>query len=144
MEDYTEKDKAEAWDKILKTVKDYSDELVDQWIKEIDGLLTFVCPPQRYIQLSVYSLTYPATGGSLLGHIDRIQRPVLPDSSTHPSRSDERYSLKHLGSAGKLPTEPALRQLYRGRLQSFGCTTAVQSAPLRNLAQRSVVHQPRF
>ena len=36
--------KAEAWDEVSNTVKDHSDELIEQWIKEIDGLLTFVRP----------------------------------------------------------------------------------------------------
>ena len=35
---YTEQEKAEAWLKIAKTVEDYSEEMIDQWIKEIDGL----------------------------------------------------------------------------------------------------------
>ena len=30
-------------DRIMGTVKRYSDERVEQWNKEIDGLLTFVC-----------------------------------------------------------------------------------------------------
>ncbi|KAH9910358.1 uncharacterized protein BXZ73DRAFT_20400, partial [Epithele typhae] len=30
-----------AWYETRKTVEKYSDELVDQWNKEIDGLLTF-------------------------------------------------------------------------------------------------------
>ena len=38
---YTEE--AEAWYKVAKTVEDYSEEMIEQWIKEIDGLLTFVC-----------------------------------------------------------------------------------------------------
>ena len=46
-------EKAEAWHNVSKTVKDYSDELIEQWIKEIDGLLTFVRTSQRYTQLSV-------------------------------------------------------------------------------------------
>ena len=42
MGSYTEQEKAEAWSKIAKTVEDYSEEMIEQWIKEIDGLLTFV------------------------------------------------------------------------------------------------------
>ncbi|KAI0794625.1 hypothetical protein C8Q74DRAFT_1194967 [Fomes fomentarius] len=38
---YNEEKKAEAWTKTAKTVKEYSDEMVDQWNKEIDALLTF-------------------------------------------------------------------------------------------------------
>ena len=47
-------EKAEAWHNVANTVKNYSDELIEQWIKEIDGLLTFVRPSQRYTQPSVY------------------------------------------------------------------------------------------
>ncbi|TBU21210.1 hypothetical protein BD311DRAFT_610158, partial [Dichomitus squalens] len=32
---------AEAWSDTAVIVKEYSDEMVDQWSKEIDGLLTF-------------------------------------------------------------------------------------------------------
>ena len=39
---YTEKERQEAMERIAKTVEKYSDELVEQWNKEIDGLLTFV------------------------------------------------------------------------------------------------------
>ena len=39
---YTEKEKAEAWDKASETVMKYSNEMVEHWNKEIDGLLTFV------------------------------------------------------------------------------------------------------
>ena len=46
------KEKAEAWNKASKTVMKYSDEMVDQWNKEIDGLLTFV-------RFSCNSLTVP-------------------------------------------------------------------------------------
>ena len=31
-----------AWKEVAEVVKKYNDELVDQWNKEIDGLLTFV------------------------------------------------------------------------------------------------------
>ena len=30
------------WEETAKTIEKYSDELVEQWNKEIDGLLTFV------------------------------------------------------------------------------------------------------
>ena len=40
---YTDKEREEAWGRITLTVEKYSDELVEQWNKEIDGLLTFVC-----------------------------------------------------------------------------------------------------
>ena len=39
---YTEAEKTAAWNKASTTVKKYSDELVEQWNREIDGLLTFV------------------------------------------------------------------------------------------------------
>ena len=39
---YTDKEREEAWGRITLTVEKYSDELVEQWNKEIDGLLTFV------------------------------------------------------------------------------------------------------
>ena len=39
---YTDEEREEAWDRITDTVKKYSDERVEQWNKEIDGLLTFV------------------------------------------------------------------------------------------------------
>ena len=38
-------EKAQAWMETAKTVEDHSNELVDQWNKEVDGLLTFVCVP---------------------------------------------------------------------------------------------------
>ena len=41
--DFTEKEKKEAWDEIAGLVKTYSDELVDRWNKEIDTLLVYVC-----------------------------------------------------------------------------------------------------
>ena len=40
---YTDKEREEAWARITLTVEKYSEELVEQWNKEIDGLLTFVC-----------------------------------------------------------------------------------------------------
>ena len=39
---YTDKQREEARERIARTVEKYSDELVEQWNKEIDGLLTFV------------------------------------------------------------------------------------------------------
>ena len=39
---YIEAEKMAAWNKASTTVKKYSDELVEQWNREIDGLLTFV------------------------------------------------------------------------------------------------------
>ncbi|RPD57229.1 hypothetical protein L226DRAFT_465995, partial [Lentinus tigrinus ALCF2SS1-7] len=41
MKDYPEKMRTEAWVKTAKVIKKHSDEMVDQWNKEIDGLLTF-------------------------------------------------------------------------------------------------------
>lgn len=53
---YTDTEKREAWDKASKTVEDFSNELIDQWNKEIDGLLTFVrisgFDTVPYVQLS--------------------------------------------------------------------------------------------
>ena len=42
---YNEEKKAEAWTRTAKTVEMYSTEMVDQWNKEIDALLTFVSAP---------------------------------------------------------------------------------------------------
>ena len=39
---YTDQEREEAWNRLTETVKKYSDERVDQWNKQIDGLLTFV------------------------------------------------------------------------------------------------------
>ena len=39
---YTKEEITEMWEETAKTVEKYSDELVEQWNKEIDGLLTFV------------------------------------------------------------------------------------------------------
>ena len=44
---YTDKEREEAWGRITLTVEKYSDELVEQWNKEIDGLQTFVCMVYR-------------------------------------------------------------------------------------------------
>ena len=52
MGSYTEQEKAEAWFKIAKTVEDYSEEMIEQWVKEIDGLLTFVRSSQFHMLLS--------------------------------------------------------------------------------------------
>ena len=54
---YTEQEKAEAWSKIAKTVEDYSEEMIEQWIKEIDGLLTFVRSSQFDTLLSGVLIT---------------------------------------------------------------------------------------
>ena len=54
---YTEQEKAEAWSKIAKTVENYSEEMIEQWIKEIDGLLTFVRSSQIRTLLSVVLIT---------------------------------------------------------------------------------------
>ena len=43
-QDYPEKKRTKAWVKTADIIKKYSDEMVDQWNKEIDGLLTFVSP----------------------------------------------------------------------------------------------------
>ncbi|KAI0744415.1 hypothetical protein C8Q76DRAFT_637597, partial [Earliella scabrosa] len=40
-QDFTEEEKKEAWDKTAEVVKKYSDELIDQWNKEIDTLLVY-------------------------------------------------------------------------------------------------------
>ena len=66
------KEKTEAWHKVANTVKDYSDELVEQWIKQIDGLLTFVSSFELCARLHVYSPIYPMTGRSFLGDSDRL------------------------------------------------------------------------
>ena len=47
--EYSEKEKAEAWPKIAKMVEDYSEDLIEQWNKEIDGLLTFVRSSQVHM-----------------------------------------------------------------------------------------------
>ena len=39
---YTDEEREKAWERITLTVEKYSDELVEQWNKQIDGLLTFV------------------------------------------------------------------------------------------------------
>ena len=39
---YTEEEREEALNRLTDTVKKYSDERVEQWNKQIDGLLTFV------------------------------------------------------------------------------------------------------
>ena len=39
---YTEEEKRIAWDKASKTVEEFGNELVDQWNRGIDNLLTFV------------------------------------------------------------------------------------------------------
>ena len=45
MNRHSGEEKAQAWMETAKTVEDHSNELVDQWNKEVDGLLTFVCVP---------------------------------------------------------------------------------------------------
>ena len=42
MDVFTEEEKADAWKNTAETVQKYSVELVEQWNKEMDGLLTFV------------------------------------------------------------------------------------------------------
>ena len=44
---YTDEEREDAWGRITLIVEKYSDELVEQWNKEIDGLLTFVCMDYR-------------------------------------------------------------------------------------------------
>ena len=39
---HTDEEREKAWGRITMTVEKYSDELVEKWNKEIDGLLTFV------------------------------------------------------------------------------------------------------
>ena len=47
---HADKEKAErAWEDTTKIVEKYSDELVDQWNQEIDGLLTFVSISHCYM-----------------------------------------------------------------------------------------------
>ena len=41
--DFTEEEKKKAWDETAQRVKEYSDELVERWNKEIDTLLVYVC-----------------------------------------------------------------------------------------------------
>ena len=40
--EFSDEERDEAWKNITKAAKKYSDEMVEQWNKEIDGLLTFV------------------------------------------------------------------------------------------------------
>ena len=48
----SEQDKAGAsWPKVAKMVEDYSEDLIEQWNKEIDDLLTFVRSFQFHIGL---------------------------------------------------------------------------------------------
>lgn len=78
---YNEEKKAEAWTKTAKTVKEYSEEMVDQWNKEIDALLTFVS------HLKCYPLFWSSDrsiGRSVLGNTHCIQRRVL--QTTPPTR----------------------------------------------------------
>ena len=42
MGDYTEKEKAEAWPNITRTVQEYNKDLIEQWTKELDDIPTFV------------------------------------------------------------------------------------------------------
>ena len=41
--EFSDQEREKAWKNITSTVETYSDEMVEQWNKEIDGLLTFVC-----------------------------------------------------------------------------------------------------
>lgn len=60
---HTDEEKRKAWSKVSLTVSEFSNELVDQWNQEIDGLLTFVrisChqqPELNWINL-LYRLVY--------------------------------------------------------------------------------------
>ena len=59
--EFTEDQKAAAWDKAEKAVKTHHDELVDQWQKAMDSVLVYVCLYSRD--------NYPAT------HTDAIWVP---------------------------------------------------------------------
>lgn len=47
MKDYPEEETTKSWVKTANVIKKHSDAMVDQWNKEIDGLLTFVSPDSR-------------------------------------------------------------------------------------------------
>ena len=85
---------------------------------------------------------YLITGGSLLGYRDCFQYPSLPASPARAGRSDQRYPRDHLCPTGELQTEPTLCQLYRNHLQCLISAPTVEGAPVRDLAQRALVHKP--
>ena len=81
---FTEKQRADAWDKTAKIVKTYSDEMIDRWNKEIDTLLVYVRPvPHNLGTLLTLRL---AQGGLVFGRPDGVQRAVIstPRSVTIP------------------------------------------------------------
>ena len=47
---YSQEEREKAWSEVAGKVEAYSDELIKQWIREIDGLLTFVRPSQLNIR----------------------------------------------------------------------------------------------
>ena len=44
---------AKAWEDTAEVVKQYSDEMVQRWNREIDGLLTYVCLVTPHLALDV-------------------------------------------------------------------------------------------
>ena len=47
--EFSDEEREKAWKNITSAVEKYSDEMVEQWNKEIDGLLTFVCLASRFL-----------------------------------------------------------------------------------------------
>ena len=98
------------------TVKDYSDELVNGWNQDVDGLLTFV--RVSYHVISVQDLTLHFSEWSLFCDPHCIHRPILSAPPTGSTGSYKRYPRPTIRPDPNFCDQSLLRQLHSGRVRS--------------------------
>lgn len=98
-------DSSEAWAACAKALRDYDEDMIQDWKEEIDTLLVFVsCPSPSMLRRPLTSQCSPRimTGRSVLCCADGIQHRGVPASPAATGRLRDRHPDADLGAAEQL------------------------------------------
>ena len=140
---YSGKERTEAMDRVMDTVKKYSDERVEQWNKEIDGLLTFVCVKVRCQVISL--TTCDGIGWFILCDPLGVQCPGLSTTTDVACGPNECPTSADVQPNCELPSPSSPHQFYTARIwKSTAVPCSVPSTDLCHLAKHAMVRFPRL
>ena len=131
----------EALQETRQVVEKYSNEAVEQWNREIDGLLTFVSDLSVFV--SFYSCIIVVLEWPILSSSHCFQCPIVSTTSTLSHRPDQRCSRTDLQSNRGLLTQPILCQFHASSIRYIGLFVAVSGPALCHPAQHTLVLEPR-
>ncbi|TBU22451.1 hypothetical protein BD311DRAFT_611720, partial [Dichomitus squalens] len=98
-----------AWSETAAIVKEYSDEMVDQWNKEIDGLLTFAALFSAVLttfNVATYPLLQPAPADQTSAILLQISAQLSSLSISSPFINSTQPSFGALHPASESPPHP--------------------------------------